>query len=244
MSKSSRRIVLGAAGLAIIAIVTGMIFSRLYWGYWIHPPSLVPWVYQLQSVEARGFVECKPDTVARAHDIPDSDLHQGAAAYRESQKDYPGYQLLAALEVTQLPIAQAILADRDANMLCQGLFASGIVLSGAAGYEYARYVRGFVVNGRTRSGERVWIWSAIGGEVSNDHHPVYDLEFSNSGTLTRSHLYFEDIAGFEGTRWYVICIVVFVAGALLFAAIFSIVVTARFVTRRLRRLAAGSGRHN
>jgi hypothetical protein len=113
------------------------------------------------------------------------------------------------------------------------LFASGIVLSGAPGYNYARFVRGFAVSGRTRAGERAWIWSAIGGEVSNDRHPVYDLMFSNSGTLTRSHLYFEDIAGFEGLRWHVVAVVVFIAGALLFTVIISIVVTARFVARRL-----------
>jgi len=68
------------------------------------------------------------------------------------------------------------------------LFASGIVLSGAPEYRYARFVRGFVVGGRTRADEHVSIWSAIGGEVSNDHHPVYDLQFSDGGVLTRSHL--------------------------------------------------------
>jgi hypothetical protein len=69
--------------------------------------------------------------------------------------------------------------------------------------------------------------------VTYEVHPVYDLMFSSSGTLTRSHFYFEDIAGLEGLRWHIVAVVVFIAGALLFTAIFSIVVTARFVTRRL-----------
>ena len=240
MNKNWRRVVLGVAGLAIIAMASGMIVSRLNWGYWVRPPSIVSWVDELQSVESRGYVECEPHMPARARNIPDSALHQGAAAYRESQKDYPGYQLLAALEDTRRTIARDAVVDRDANKLCEGLYASGIVLSGAPGYKYARFVRGFVVSGPTEAGERVWIWSAIGGEVSNDHHPVYDLMFSSGGTLTRSHLYFEDVAGLEGLRWHIVSVVVFIAGALLVTAIFSIVEAARFVARRLTRSAAGS----
>jgi len=144
-----------------------------------------------------------------------------------------------------MPMAHGVVVAQDASSICEGLFASGLVLQGAPGYEYARYARGFLVAGRTSSNKRAWILSAIGGEVSNDHHPVYEIQFADGGALTRSHVYFEDIAGIEGARWYVVSAVVFIAGALLFTATLGIVLSARFVARRLTRFAADSGwRHN
>ena len=82
--------------------------------------------------------------------------------------------MLAAVEATRLPTSTGVLTLADANKACTGLFESGAVVRATPGYEgpYARYIRGFLVDGRTASGERVWIMSAIGGEVSNDHHAV------------------------------------------------------------------------
>lgn len=155
--------------------------------------------------------------------------------------DYPGYQVLAALDVTRVPVAQAVPAAIDVEKVCRRLFMSGVVLDGAPRYAYAKYVRGFLLVGRTRSNDRVWIWSAIGSEVSNDHHPVYDFQFADSGELTRFHIYFEDIAGIEGARWSVVAVVAFIAGMLLLIATFTIVSITRFVGRRLRWLAADRG---
>ena len=173
--------------------------------------------------------------------MPDSELHRFASAYFESPRDYPGYQLLAALEITRIPTAPGIPIAKDVETVCDRLFRSGVVLNGAPGYEYARFVRGFMVVGRTVSNQRRWIWSAIGGEVSNDHHPVYDLEFSDGGALTRSHVYFEDIAGIEGTRWYVVSVVSFIAGTLLFTVTLAIV--SGILRRRTQSLATGTVLH-
>jgi hypothetical protein len=246
MDKSSRGWFAGMIALTVVvATMTGMIFSRTYWGYWVRPPSVLPWVHELRSAEALGFVECEPDTAPRIQAVSDSEFRRLALAYRMTPQDYPGYQLLAALDMTRVPIAQGIPAVTDLERVCQRLFRSGVVLDGAPRYAYAKYVRGFVVVGRTPSNERVFIWSAIGGEVSNDHHPVYDLQFADSGELTKSHVYFEDISGIEGARWYVVAAVALIAGTLLLIATFTIVAITRFVARRLRRFAADSGwRHN
>jgi hypothetical protein len=79
--------------------------------------------------------------------------------------------------------------------------------------------------------------SAIGGEVSNDHHAVYDLQASDTGAVRKVHVYYEDIAGIEGVRWYVVAGVVFVAGTLFLTALF-ILSSGRLAARGLGRLAA------
>src|SRR3954462_11228632 len=93
---------------------------------------------------------------ARVKQIPASELHQLAAAYLASPKDTPGYQVLAALDLTRILLSQGIVAAADASKVCDGLFKSGGVLQGAPAYEYARFVRGFLVAARTPSHERVW----------------------------------------------------------------------------------------
>jgi len=227
-------------GTLIAAAASGLAFSRAYWGYWTEPPSIKPWVEHLQAADGVVFLECQPNTAAAVKELTAEERHRSAEWYRGSSRDYPGYQVLAAVEATRLPISTGVLTPADANKACTGLFESGAVVAATPGYggPYARYIRGFLVDGRTRSGERVWIMSAIGGAISNDHHPVYDVQFSDNGAVRRVHVYYEDIAGIEGVRWYVVAGVVFVAGTLFLAALFIVVSSGRFAARRLGRLAA------
>ena len=232
----------GAAtlGVLIAATVSGLGFSKVYWGYWFDPPSIVPWVQQLQTADAIVFVECQPGTAPTVKEVPVDERRRSAGWYRESSRDYPGYQVRAAVDATRLPVSTNLFSAADASKACTGLFASGAVVDPAPGYNgpYARYIRGFLVDGRKPSGERVWIFSGIGGEVANDHHAVYDLQFSDSGAVTKVHVYYEDIAGIEGVRWYVVAVIVFVAGMLLLASLFIVVSSGRFAAKQLTRLAA------
>ena len=56
----SFEIILIAAALAsaLVSLVIGMLFSKLYWGYWISPPSVVPWVRDLfaNGYRLRGWL--------------------------------------------------------------------------------------------------------------------------------------------------------------------------------------------
>jgi hypothetical protein len=150
------------------------------------------------------------------------------------------YLILERAPTLRLPISTGVLTLADANKACTGLFESGAVVRATPGYEgpYARYIRGFLVDSRTASGERAWIMSAIGGEVSNDHHAVYDLQVSDTGAVRKVHVYYEDIAGSEGVRWYVVAGVVFVAGTLFLTALFILMSSGRLAARGLGRLAA------
>jgi hypothetical protein len=51
-------------------------------------------------------------------------------------------------------------------------------------------------------------------------------------------VYYEDIAGSEGVRWYVVAGVVFVAGTLFLTALFILMSSGRLAARGLGRLAA------
>src|SRR5262249_17183787 len=221
-------------------MVSGLGFSNVYWGYWIEPPSIVPWVQQLQTANAIAFVECQPGAAPTVKEVPAEERRRSAGWDRESAPDYPVYEVLAAVEATRLPVATDIFGAADAKKACAGLFASGAVVDSTPGYTgpYARYIRGFLVDGRKPSGERVWIFSGIGGEVANDHHAVYDVQFSDTGAVTKVHVYYEDIAGIEGVRWYVVAVIVFAAGTLFLAALFIVVTSGRFVAKRVARLTA------
>ena len=60
MAKLSRRLIVIVAGLRVLSIAVGGVFSRVYWGYWISPPSVLPWVDDFETVEAVVDVECEP----------------------------------------------------------------------------------------------------------------------------------------------------------------------------------------
>lgn len=103
-------------------------FSRAYWGYWIEPPSIKRWVQQLQAADGIVFLECQPNTAAAVKEVPAEERHRSAEWYRRSPRDYPGYQVLAAVEATRLPISTGVLTLADANKACTGLFESGAVV--------------------------------------------------------------------------------------------------------------------
>jgi hypothetical protein len=188
------------------------------------------------------YVKCEPSKAVVVNAVTEADVRERASAYRESPRDYPGYQLLAALQALRTRIPQDGAIASRLEQVCDYLFRSGVVLEGDPGYQYARFVRGFLVMGRTRSNEPTLIWTAIGGEVSNDHHPVYDLQFTGSGRLTRSHVYFEDIAGIEGIRWWVVSLVVFVIGLALLMAAWAAMFVMGLAVRRFRKGAATADR--
>ena len=88
------------------------------------------------------------------------------------------------------------------------------------------------------AGQRLAILSAKSGELSNDHYGLYDVRFAESQPTrwhaTAHHVYFEDIAGVEGLRWWVAAIDLFIAGTL--------VVVMLMVAWSLVRLGAGAVR--
>jgi hypothetical protein len=227
-------------GLVLLAVASGLLFSKVYWGYWLTPPSVLPWVQELRSAEAVRYVQCEPDKAAKVETVPESEIRAGALAYLEFPQHYPGYQLYAALHLAGIPVlqtAQTAPAPPAVQPICDRLFESSFIVNGDPGYQYARFIRGALVTGNRRSGEHTAILSAIGGEVSNDHHPVYDVQFVDPGSQQwqplRHHVYFEDIAGVEGARWYVAFLFVFVAGTLFLTAASLAIVTVRFGARRL-----------
>jgi hypothetical protein len=219
---SSRRFIVLVTGLLMLSVAVGVVFSRLYWHYWISPPSVLSWVDNFETIEAIVDVECEPLQTAQSALVSESDLHRLALAYLESPKDYPGGQLWAAIHATSKPVGRANVAPTMVQAICDDLFSSGFVVDGDPGYPLTRRLQGHLAAGRSRKGEQLHIVSLLGGEMSNDHHPVYDVEFMQTGSerrrVTRHHAYFEDIAGIEGMRWFPMAVWTFLAGMLVLGA--------------------------
>jgi hypothetical protein len=228
------------AGLTILSVAAGALVSKLYWGYWFDPPSVSAWVDDLRSVDAVSYLFCEPGQPARVEPLSDGTLQNLAAKYLDAPHDYPGCQLLAVLHAAGHRVPAVTPAASAAQPLCDELLRSRFIVDAEPGYEYARFVRGFLALGTRRSGDHVAVLSAIGGEVSNDHHAVYDVEFVERGAqrweVLRHDQYFEDIAGLEGMRWFPIGFSFFTGGLALAAAASLVVWSARFSAKQLRRL--------
>jgi hypothetical protein len=222
MAYSSRRLFVLVTGLVMLSVAVGVVFSRLYWHYWISPPSVLSWVDNFETIEAIVDVECEPLQTAHSALVLESDLHRLALAYLESPKDNPGGQLWAAIHATSKSVGRANVAPATVQAICDDLFGSGFVVGGEPGYPLTRRLQGNLAAGRSRTGEQLHIVSLLGGETSNDHHPVYHVEFvqtgSERGRLRRHHAYFEDIAGIEGMRWFPMALWTFIAATLVLGA--------------------------
>jgi hypothetical protein len=223
MAKLWRRLIVIVAGLLVLSLAVGMGFSRWYWHYWISPPSVLAWVENFEQVDAVVDVGCEPFQPAESVVVSESDVHRLGIAYLGSPKDYPGDQLWAPVYVTGKQVGRGNVAPITVQAICDELFGSGFVVAGEPGYRWARRRHGNLAAGPSRTGERVYVLSLLGGEASNDHHPVYDVEFVHTGSqrlrIARHHEYFEDVAGAEGLRWFPVALLTFIAGGLVLVAI-------------------------
>jgi hypothetical protein len=185
-------IVIGCSSTACLAT------SRLYWGYWIFPPSADWVVSSVVSIERfTTFSCCRPSqsgqqAVQSAAEIPfhgagdplDSNLPK--ALIRRGLKPDSAQSLPATL-ITKVRAA---------------LESRGALAEGEPGYVHAKELWGHVAVGRNAQGTEIVVAALNGGEASNDHYPYYEAAFaaSPSGELSplRIRRYWFDVAGLEG----------------------------------------------
>jgi hypothetical protein len=84
----------------------------------------------------------------------------------------------------------------------EALDSRGALLEGRPGCKHAKELWGHVAIGRTTNGVQMITAALWGGEVSNVHHPYYEVAFANSPTgaleLLDLRQYWFDFAGVEG----------------------------------------------
>ena len=198
-------------GLVILAVIAGTGFSRYYWGYWLSPPAVGPTVRDLASLN--GFASLDPERSApdlgwKISMLSLADIRQGAEWYRESPIDAFWFRLHAAVDDEDLQVTSPLVTpELLLARIEKEVGASTLLLDGEPGYPFAKRLNGFAAFGPSRSGETLVVLALKGSEVSNDHYPVFDFVYACGVTeercrLVRQNLYFEDVAGIEGFRWY------------------------------------------
>jgi hypothetical protein len=87
---------------------------------------------------------------------------------------------------------------RDARTLASALASEGLVVPAEPGYTGDQTLRGALVVGRTPEGRRVLLVGLAGPEISNDHHPYYELLLdADTGQVVGSRRFYWDFAGVE-----------------------------------------------
>jgi hypothetical protein len=240
-----KKVFLAIAGCLTVGVCAGAVLSNWYWGYPFARPALpeASQARRVLSVTSLRAARRGSSCTLEAETIPD--LRGHLAGLRKYVDEFPDLRALVALEDRGLlPREARAPAWLEPSVLYQAVVDAGIVVGGDAGYDTAGCFGGYAIELSLPSGESRLLLTAAGPEVSNDHHPYYELVFRREGTRLvpeRKHASFFDIAGIEGLEWpllHCICVLLcfLVAGAS--AAVFWMAkAVARWVERR--RLTTG-----
>lgn len=185
--------------IPLIAFVAGtLIVSRMYWGYWLGPPSSDVTVRDVKSVERFSTFNWD-GTQSSGRAV----LLAAASGVNYVSGDDPMGRLPAALVSRQLypRYPQSV----DPSLLPEivtALDSLGKLVPASIEYHNTARLHGHLALASTRAGNRVVVVAFAGGEVSNDHYPYYEAVFAinpvNTVTLQQFHAYFFDVAGVEG----------------------------------------------
>jgi hypothetical protein len=197
------------ATLVVVTMIVGcagapaLITSKLYWGYWIAPPSANV-VASLASLERfTTFHCCTPNDSRSGHRA----LHDSAQTEFHGAGDWPVANLPATLVQRNLePDSEDAVPAAMMTRIRETLESRGMLRAGQPGYTHAKELWGHIAIGRDARGAQIVVAALWGGEVSNDHHPYYEVAFRSAPTgalqLFEHHQYWFDVAGLEGiAQW-------------------------------------------
>ena len=223
--------VCGLVVLAMIALGFGLSVcgSRLYWGYWMSRPPVLPAINNVTSVRAVIPVRTETDGegVRRIVADPDYRMAERLAAARQDPYYLLEGRVLQALQERKL-LPETTGADLGhLPPLFPLIRQSGLLAAPEAGYGQSDLLHGIVVEAVGRTGQRLVMVAVTGRELSNDHYPYYEMLFSGAAdapdlSYLGGQRFFYDVAGMEGMEWYsvwpmvsVVCIVIGLAGVVL-----------------------------
>lgn len=258
--------VLKASLIAVaLAALLAAAINHWLWGYWFVRPgldsrvsgatrlvSITPVTPEAQSSPERqsSVLELVPAAQMQLPSWP-SATYPGPGWFRREisldESDYPFYDLRALRSLEKTGIATQPVPALPASRLT-GLLAavqnSGIVAPESAGYQQWKpdvwpYSGGMVYELTGPRAEPLILVALRGGEVSNDHHPYYEVLLEpQPGAAPRvlsAKRFFFDVAGIEGAefpRLFRLLAILFLAAAIP-ASLWAIASDA--LTRYLRR---------
>jgi hypothetical protein len=196
----------GALIVVALACVAATAFSKWYWGYWIARPEPAAAWWKVKAVHELSFVRC--DREAKPVRCTIDGSHIVAAAIRHCAKDpyeCAGDRLPAALHRARLlsPRPRAVASD-VLRRVERALADDRVVAKQQPPYRGNALLGGWIARGSAAGGSPVIAATLSGGEVSNDHHPVYELALDGVGRVVRRRMFFYDVAGLEGTEFEVL----------------------------------------
>lgn len=185
-----------------VFLLSTCITSRLYWGYWLTPPASDATARHLSEVTSftsfwqSGILSGRPA------------LSRAASQVNYVSGEAPGGRLPAALvkrgllPASERPVDASVLRSFTA-----ALAEAGLLRHGDPGYEHAAELQGHVAVGKGQDGRVLYVAALVGGEVSNDHRPYYEVVAEPTGTdrvtIRRYSFYWWDLAGAEGlAHWF------------------------------------------
>jgi hypothetical protein len=213
-----------ALGLAaVLALVGAIAVSKAYWGYWFSRPSLDSCIVEARRYGGVAFFETD-DKAKRPLALVD----EGDTSVSQELKHYLGDTYTSGhRRVLQALDTRGVLSTLPRKKLAELPPISELVQSTGAlippdpGYEqWGSLYSGLALQAEDADGRQLLFIGLHGGQVSNDHYPIYELLFAAAPGTERFELlsrkqWFVDIAGIEGLEWYVMFPYFFVAALVL-----------------------------
>ena len=226
--------------VVLATFVAAIVISRNMWGYWFSRPAILREADSIARVEAVISFDVKTLDTGERRLVADDNRTIREAFYWAEQDPY---SILDTRILYRLRDRKLLPPDvtRDVGNLA-GLYpkiaASGLLAKSDEGYRSDDWMGGFIVDARDASGRRLVFIGACAGEVSNDHHPYYEMVFRDLGdgrglTYVRGQRFFYDVAGIEGFEWYAIWIMLTAFALPVLLPLAALVV---FLRHRLRKL--------
>jgi hypothetical protein len=204
------------AAICAVSLIGAQVTSRVYWGHLGNPPSSEATVAPLASADRYEF------TWSPAGSRDAVNLFNMAAQENWTPGDTPIGRLPAAVLRHGLRPEAGRLEGEPLSAAIAVLESLGLLRAGTAGYGHAKDLRGLLVSGTSRSGERLLAVGLTGGELSNDHYPYYEALFrvGAEGSLRPiSWMHYRyDAAGVEGFGHIAGGVLTFAVGVVLYLA--------------------------
>jgi hypothetical protein len=224
----------------ILTFAASGIISKNYWGYYFFRPDVLREVSQVKGVTRITQVMAERQGKSKNYRfkrVYGFWHHSNHSITQGAQYDNPEIRVTSALgERLTLPGLSERMPPELADMY-PILKASGALIPSESGYDSLHGMLGLIAETVTHDGRKLVFMGLRGRETSNDHYPYYELIFEKKGSkgkpeFIRGQWFFFDIAGFEGTEWFVMWLFFFLLASILCLPIALICCVARHLSHR------------
>ncbi|MFN7941609.1 MAG: hypothetical protein U0X73_08400 [Thermoanaerobaculia bacterium] len=192
-----KRLLLLGLFIPLVAALAACVTSRLYWGYWLRPPSSDPTARVLRDLDSFTSIWWSPQSESGREALASAARDVNYVSGDEPLGRLPADLLSHGLSPIRPDAAPVELLGRVVSALQQAR-----ALRTGGGAHAPSDLRGHIAVGHNAAGQMVALVALSGRELSNDHYPYYEgvLRFTDRSGLTLERLtfYYYDVAGLEG----------------------------------------------